>query len=222
MKNSLTKITLHGILGKQVGKKFDMAVESVSEALHAVEICSGRKLYKNLIKNEKKNIKYRVLVNKKDIIDQEKHPLDADKPETIKNSEITLNRKDIKSIDIIPVVEGADSGFWETFLIVVGVILFVGGMFFGWGHAMAMLGAGLIFQGISSMMMDAPEFEAFREIEQVNKRSSYLFNGPQNTINEGGPIPVLYGRLLIGSQVVGASYDVSYVSADEEGSNITT
>ncbi len=222
MKSNLTKIKLHGKLGKQVGKNFNLSIGSVSEAMHAVDICSGRKLYKNLIENDKKNIKYRVLVNGKDIIDQDKTPLDPNKPNTIRDSDITLNRKNIKSIDIIPVVEGADSGFWETALVVVGAILFIGGMFYGWGVATAMLGSGLLLQGISSMMMDPPEFDDFREIEQVNKRSSYLFNGPQNTVNEGGPIPVLYGRLLIGSQTVGASYDIQYVDAEEEGSNITT
>jgi predicted phage tail protein len=219
---SLTKITLHGVLGDKVGKTFDMAIGSVSEALHAIEICSGRKLYKNLLKNEKKNIKYRVLVNNEDIINQEKHELSVDEPESIKNSELTLKRKNIKSIDIIPVVEGSDSGFWETLLIIIGVILMIGGLFFGWGVGMAVMGAGLIFQGISSMLTEPPEFEDFREIQQVNKRSSYLFNGPQNTVNEGGPVPVLYGKLMIGSQVVGASYDIIYRDSEDEGSNITS
>ena len=97
MKEGLTTITLHGKLGKQVGEKFNMSVKSVSEALHAIEICSGRKLYKSLIKSDKKNIKYRVLVNGEDIIDQKKHFLDSSKPETIKDSEITINRKNINS-----------------------------------------------------------------------------------------------------------------------------
>ena len=42
-----------------------------------------------------------------------------------------------------------------------------------------------------------------REIDAVNKRESYLFNGAVNTYNPGGPVPMGYGRLLIGSATVG-------------------
>ena len=33
-----------------------------------------------------------------------------------------------------------------------------------------------------------------------------LFAGPQNIVGEGGPVPVGYGRLVVGSQVISASY----------------
>jgi predicted phage tail protein len=45
-----------------------------------------------------------------------------------------------------------------------------------------------------------------------NDTASYLFNGPVNTTEQGNPVPVLYGRLIVGSQVVSASvcaYDLA-------------
>lgn len=39
---------------------------------------------------------------------------------------------------------------------------------------------------------------------------SYLFAGPVNTQGEGGPIPVGYGRLIIGSHQIFSSYDQYY------------
>lgn len=40
--------------------------------------------------------------------------------------------------------------------------------------------------------------------------TSYLFNGPVNTLGEGGPVPVGYGRLIIGSHICLVSYDILY------------
>ena len=62
----LTHITLHGILSEQIGRQnFDLAVSSVGEAMRGIQ-ANCKKLYKSLIENDEKNIKYRVLINKKD------------------------------------------------------------------------------------------------------------------------------------------------------------
>ena len=42
--------------------------------------------------------------------------------------------------------------------------------------------------------------------------SSYLFNGPVNLIGEGGPVPVGYGKLLVGSTVVLVNINVLYLA----------
>ena len=56
------------------------------------------------------------------------------------------------------------------------------------------------------MLTPMPKFGDFREIEQTQARS-YLFNGPVNTVREGGPVFVAYGRLLVGSHVIQTSMD---------------
>ena len=53
----------------------------------------------------------------------------------------------------------------------------------------------------------------------------YLFSGPANIIGGGGPVPVGYGRAIIGSQVVSSAYvvrdfstaDTSVILRDEYG-----
>ncbi len=62
-------------------------------------------------------------------------------------------------------------------------------------------------------MSSPPKFEDFREIDGSTGRTSYLFNGPENTTQEGGPVPVGYGQLIIGSQVISASYVIDYIDA---------
>jgi len=220
----LVKVTLHGTLGDKIGSTWNLAVNSVSEALHAIEMNSGHNLYNTLLENDKKNIQYRVLVNQKAIVTEE---LSALEPDKIRNSELCINKKNIKTIDIVPVLEGAGDIFESPWMaIFIGAVLMMAGLGmlgFASNGMLLMAGLGLVFQGVANLLSTPPKFEDFRDIEQnsLNKRASYLFSGPVNTVNEGGPIPVLYGRLLIGSQVIGSSYDLSYKKASEAGSTNT-
>ena len=64
----MTKVTLHGNLGEKVGKKiWNLSILSVSEAIRAIE-SQSKKLFKTFIQNDKKDIKYRVLINGKDFL----------------------------------------------------------------------------------------------------------------------------------------------------------
>ena len=56
-------------------------------------------------------------------------------------------------------------------------------------------------------MAEPPEFEDFREIQKTNKKESYLFNGPLNTYNPGGPVPIGYGRVMVGSLTIAYSHE---------------
>ena len=205
MNDELVNVQLHGVLAEQVGRDtWNIAVSSVGEALRAIE-SQSKKLFKNLIKNDKENVKYRVLINKKDFLyDEEK---DINTKEGINSSELIRNYKNLDSIDIVPVVEGAD--FKDIFAIVTGVVLIALGVFtFGstsfLGASLIMGGVGLVAAGIANLLTPMPEFGDFREIEGGGRRS-YLFSGPENTVREGGPVFIGYGRLLVGSQVIQSS-----------------
>ena len=115
----------------------------------------------------------------------------------------------MKSIDIVPVVEGADAK--DIFAIIAGIILIVLGVFtFGATTQMGMMliagGLGLMAAGIANLLTPMPEFGDFREIEGGG-RASYIFSGPENTVREGGPVFIGYGRLLVGSQVIQSSIE---------------
>mgnify|MGYP001381583577 FL=1 len=207
MNEQLVNVQLHGILAEQVGREdWNISVSSVGEALRAIE-SQTKKLFKNLIKNDKENIRYRVLINKKDFLyDQEK---DINTREGINSSELIRDYKNLKSIDIVPIVEGAD--FKDIFAIVTGIVLIALGVFtFGatsfLGASLIMSGVGLMAAGIANLLTPMPEFGDFREIEGGGRRS-YLFSGPENTVREGGPVFIGYGRLMVGSQVVQSSIE---------------
>lgn len=217
--NNLTSITLHGILGEQVGKNWNIQIKSVSEAIHAINILSGQKLYKQLRENDEKNIKYKVLVNN-NLIEPDKE-LKPDEIESIRNSEFCIEKK-IDEIDIVPVLEGAGGDNGGTFAIIAGVLLIIAGILIigvaaPIGAALIIGGVGLIAAGVYTLLSKPPEFEDFRE---KSERISYLFNGPTNVSREGGPVPVAYGRLIVGSQVASATYEITNTSSEDTVSRI--
>ena len=198
--SQLTKITFHGNLAKALGRKdFELKIDSVAEGLKAVDVISKRSLSKAILENEKQNIKYKILTDEKPLFSE-----DVNDIEKVKNSEMFVSKK-YKTIDIVPVLEGAGDDSKDLALIIGG------GLLFGIGFAMEsstmmMIGAFAFLTGMSNLLAEPPEFEDFREIQQVNKKESYLFNGPVNTYNPGGPVPVGYGRVMVGSLTIAYSH----------------
>lgn len=212
-----TLIKLHGQLGKFIGRdEWQLKVNSVKEAVHAIEILSGHKLYKYLIEKDKDGVKYQILINGRNFRAADKELL-INNLDTIKNSELVAKFEDgkLETIDIIPIIQGAGGGDGGGLILtILGVILVIIGIIgseFGLGFLIP-IGIGLIAGGVIMLLSRPPKFDDFRDIQK--SRQSYLFNGPYNTIEEGGPVPVGYGELLIGSQVIAASYDTVYDYAE--------
>jgi predicted phage tail protein len=218
------EIKLHGKLGKKTGMKtWNLHVQSVSEALHAINKLSDGKLFRQLGREQKKNQKFKILINDEpwksssdirfdhiyDNKDRTKKQLEA-----ITNSELRINNPKLKKIDIVPVVEGADEVFTIVFaiiIIIIGIVLIATGHPYI-GSMIVMAGIGLLAAGIAALLMDPPEMADLKTLEGAMS-ASYLFNGPVNITKEGGPVPICYGELLCGSQTLAAYYDIYDVEA---------
>lgn len=215
MKPNLVEIRLHGNIFFGLKDIYKLAVKSCGEAFHAINSISRNCFYKNLLENDKKGIKYKILINGRNFESTE--PLTINNIEKIKESELVMNLRNLKTIDIVPVIEGADSDIGAiiagVLLVVVGIVVaaYGGGPL---GGALIIAGIGLIAAGIINLLSSPPKFEDFREIGGGG-RTSYLFSGPQQVVGEGGPVPIGYGKLLIGSHVISASYEISDQSAKE-------
>ena len=213
--SKLTKVTLHGILGETLkNKEWKLAINSVGEAMRAIEMNSKHLLYKTLLELDKQGLKYRVIINGSDFLCEETPTIE--KPETIFNSQLCAVHQNLKTIDIVPIIEGAGDNAFGALTAILGVILIIIGIILlpaGIGSVLIVAGIGLLAAGVTSLLSRPPKFEDFREIDGLTGRTSYLFNGPQNVTREGGPVPVGYGRLLVGSQVIGASYVVKNIDA---------
>jgi predicted phage tail protein len=218
----MVKINLHGKLGEVVGKEWNLNVKSVSEAIRAIEV-NSKKFYRYILEQGGMGGKYCILINEEPFVSQEE--LDIENPKSIMESELMIKNNNLKSLDIIPILEGSDSKMLGIITLVVGVALLavgipalgvLGGSGFALGFgagSVVLLGVGLAAAGIFSLLSQPPKFEDFREIEQGGK-TSYLFAGPTNVVGEGGPVPLGYGRLIVGSQAISASYAVLQINAN--------
>jgi predicted phage tail protein len=218
----MVEIELHGILGEKIKKnKWSLAVNSFGEAVRAIE-ANTKILYKTLYELEKDNLKYRVLINKKDFkIFKNPDEIENDLEKAI-YSNLTVNYEtgDLKSIDIIPIIEGSGdvlNAIVGVVMIVVGVTLIFTGVGAIFGAALILSGLALAASGFLSLLSSpppfvAPEFNAPNVAGSKNGGGkSYLFDGATNVRGEGGPIPIGYGRLIVGSKIVSATFNTSYV-----------
>ena len=205
--SNLVEINLHGKLGEAVGKEnWELNVSSGAEALHAINSQSGDKLRRHFL-NGNFNDKYQVLIN------EENCPFKGD----LKFNDLTIERGDLKKIDVVPVLEGTDleNPWWSIGLGLLGL----GMATTQWGIMASM---SLLTTGLSNLLSKPPKQPEQRQItnpssDPAQLANSYLFSGPANVINEGGPVPLGYGRLMVGSQVVMASYDVKHILTKNAG-----
>lgn len=233
----MTNITLHGEIAEYVGREnWNLKVNSIKEAMRAIQVLSKGKLLKYLIGAAEKSVEYKILVNKREMMMAE--DLSLERPESIFNSELVMTNEKLETLDIVPIIKGAGGGSGNNttkgvLALVLAVVLIATGVFapagFGIGlgatasatlaTALVAAGIGLAVTGVTLLMMSPPKFDDFRKIDGGGGKPSYLFDGPSNVLGEGGPVPVGYGRMKIGSQVVEISMnnvelDVKSTSAD--------
>ena len=200
--NELTQIKLHGCLGEQFGQDWSLCIRSVSEALRAINANCNGLFFKALIDNDSKGVKYAIVINDENF-HCEKYKA-SQNINDLKDSSLFINQN-IRKLEIVPHIQGAFS---------VLAVLFTGAATMAIGYSvgstmMMVAGAALLFQGVSSLLSSPPKSEPFREMQGGMTSNSYLFNGPQNTVNEGNAVPLGYGRLIIGSQLISYSPKVS-------------
>jgi predicted phage tail protein len=113
----MVKVKLHGYLGQEIGEEWNLNVSSVAEAFRAIE-ANTKKLTKLFINQSEKNAKYEILINHRPlwVPKAEELPTDYNKVnkkhfEMLSQSEMFMDfGNELKTIDIIPIVEGAGGG----------------------------------------------------------------------------------------------------------------
>jgi predicted phage tail protein len=102
-------------------------------------------------------------------------------------------------IRIAPILIGSKNG--GLFQTILGAALVVVGLFtseFG-GSTLIGLGASMMLGGIMQML--SPQTSGLAGAGP-NNGTSYYFNGPVNSAAQGEPVPLVYGRMLVGSKVI--------------------
>jgi len=113
-----------------------------------------------------------------------------------------------KTIKIVPVVSGARNGIGQ---IIAGVVLIAVAWWnpYGWGalatQAVGSIGTSLVLGGISQMLAPSPTSPGTPEA--ADRKQSYGFDGAVNTTAQGNPVPLCYGKMIVGSQVISAGLE---------------
>jgi predicted phage tail protein len=132
-------------------------------------------------------------------------------------------------IKIIPVVSGQGRGFGQVLLgaALIGLAfatagagvgfssLFTGAGFTTTGLIAAKFGTALILGGIAQMLSPTPKSPG----GGGEKKASDIFSGPVNTTQQGNPVPIGYGRLIVGSQVISAGLSAASVTDGQAASS---
>lgn len=196
---SLRTVRLYGKLGAQFGRVHRLAVENTAEAIRALcALLPG--FEREMMTSRERGIRYACFLG----------------TQNIGNDGLTLSggKRDIR---IAPVLSGAKrGGILQT---IIGVTLIVAGVlaadagFPVAGKYLVQAGITLTLGGVIQML--SPQ-QATQAGDSKDNGASYNFTGAVNTTAQGNPVPVLYGRMIVGSAVISAgivAQDQAYVGA---------
>lgn len=209
-------IHLYGPLAEAFGPSYDLDVACPAEAVRALSVVLGRRFVEILKAGEWHVVAGETLAEGEDVGDD-------------RLLGFGLGRRDLH---ICPAVAGSGGG-GGIFKVVLGVALMAAAIYFappavfaangaalggGLGAtafaglsygSIAMSGLIMALGGVSQMLASTPQqTSSYSNRESADDRPSFLFNGAKNTVEQGNPVPVLYGRMRVGGTVVSAGIEV--------------
>lgn len=183
----MVTVFLEGQIAAGLERQWQLKVRTVADALRAIHANTGNFLGR-IIKHQNH---YVVLVDGK--------PLE---------NTTSLYKKIKKSVHIIPVIAGAIV-YWPAIKAVMAFLAKYWVAYAGWSAGAQLLVAALIVIGgyalISYGIHLLMESIMGKDDPDAVSTSSYVFKGPQNVTEQGGPVPVAYGRLMTGSKTISVS-----------------
>jgi predicted phage tail protein len=190
----LREIRLYGKLGERFGRVHHLAVETVGEALRAL-MANYKDFEREFAQG---SAAYKVWSGTGRLSGAE---------------EIHNPSGSREIIRIAPAVAG--SGGRGLGQLLLGIALIAAAVFlpasiagiglFGTatvGSVIGSIGISLALGGIAQMLSPAPKVS--EPGEKPENQPSYVFNGAVNTTAQGQPVPICYGRLIVGSAVISA------------------
>ncbi|MBD8531582.1 MULTISPECIES: tail assembly protein [unclassified Massilia] len=205
---NLRTIRLYGKLGAQFGRVHRLAVENTAEAIRALCVLVPG-FERELMTSRERGVRYACFLGK----------------QNIGKDELALSGG-AQDIRIAPVIAGAKSGLLGTLLLgaalvvagwaVAGFTAFtaLGGVGFTVGSAISSYGVAVMVGGVVQAL--SPQQSGSAAAASTENGASYNFSGAVNTTIQGGAVPVLYGRMIVGSAVISAgivAQEQAYVGA---------
>ena len=207
----MRNVYLHGALAKKYGSEFRLNVTTAGEAIRALAAN-----FPSFMKDIRDGAWH--VVRGKDI----DHGLSLDE------NQIAGFRLGKGDLHIVPFVAGSKRG--GLLKIILGVVLIgaafaltggalattigAGGALGGLGITgtqVALFGAAVALAGVSSLL--APEEKADKE----DGSNSFTMSGPGNTYDQGNPVPLVYGEVITGGQLISGGIDIERIKVTGSG-----
>jgi predicted phage tail protein len=197
----MVTVILLGELGRCFGRRHNLAIGSAAEAIRALS-ANFPTFERELVASGERGVGYRVLAGRDSL-----------------NLERLHEPTGSQRITIAPVVSGAGGDGLGQILLGAALLAVAWWNPLGWAASGAFLsqatlysvGTAMILGGVAQMI--APTSKASEPSERPENKPSYSFNGAVNTTAQGHPVPVGYGRLIVGSAVISAGIDVDEIPA---------
>ncbi|KAB0509693.1 tail assembly protein [Pseudomonas moorei] len=190
--NAMTRILLSGSLAQAFGREHFRLLETgtTGEAFSALKHTIPG--FEDFIRDSsRKGLRYAIFRNR----------------ENVGEEHFTLSGT--TEIRIVPVISGSKNG--GLFQVVAGAALIVAGAFistasFGGaaplGGLLVKVGIAMVIGGVVQMLTPVPKTSSQEDQASTENKPSYLFNGAFNSTQQGLPVPVIYGQMLVGSSVI--------------------
>ena len=183
-------VYLHGELAK-FGNHWSISAPKIADAIRLID-CQTQGFKKYLIEAAEAGLELAMTVDNKKIEDPLELALD--------------NINGDMHIALMP--SGSKRGWGK---LIIGAILtflayYYGGPWVGaemgtYATMVMAMGINLMLAGVTELTMKAPKHNKDEE--------KGLFNGPENTLVQGTPVPVAYGKLLVGGKPISVNFKPS-------------
>jgi len=181
-------VRLYGVLGAKFGRIHSLVIDTPREAFKALSVTiPGFERFLQTAKN--RGLTFAVFNGKKNIgLDEIKF----------------TGRGDIR---IAPIIIGSKkAGVFQTILGAVIVAASAIGYYFAPGNPYStygfQIGGAMMLGGVVQML--SPMQNGLARREDPDNKPSYAFGGPVNTIAQGNPVPIGYGKRRIGGAIISA------------------
>jgi predicted phage tail protein len=216
-------VKVYGALRKYLGQcRFQFEADTPAQAIKALCV-NFPGLDKWLLDSEQDGVAYRVTIGKEKITEDDLLPL-------------VMPWSERQVFSITPVIAGAGRGVGQIFagigLIALAIVAgpaaggflglgaglggatgagaavsmgLVGGAF---ASAIGFAGVSLALGGIAQLISPQQTYSSTERGKEAARFESFTFSGVTNTVQQGLPVPIVYGRAYIGSAVISSGLDV--------------
>lgn len=185
----LVQVRLHGRLGERFGRVHHLAVETAAEAVRALcVLCKG---FAEAVRVHERGFRVRVG--------------EGERASWRDERTLHLGIGQAQRIDIVPVIHGRKRNGWGQ--VIVGAIIAAVSYYYRFQPGVQ-FGVSLMLGGAVALLTPMPKGSD----SKAAREASGQIDGPGNITSAGGPVPLVIGRMLVGSVTISAGISTAAVA----------